>query len=415
MINKKIVVFHPGHVQVAYQAALAIQNSGKNYEFINGIYFKKSKLLLLLLKLLPKNISILITNQLSKRFLNGLDHNNIKVYPFWELLYLLSVRIKFLKRYSEKIMRFRNIRFDNLVANNILNDKVEIVLGYDSCSLKTFQVAKKIGIICILDQVIGHFKHGNKILLEEKRLLPNFSDSIILDLSDSLSDRSNKEIELADWVLVASEYVRDTFIQYGVAPSKLLVCPYGVDISQFKPSNFKNNSEYFVILFVGQLSQRKGIKYLLDAVQVLNNQSIKLILIGKIIGNGEWLKSYRHLNFQHIEKVPYVKLHEYYQSADIFVYPSLHEGSALVIYEALACGLPVITTYNSGSVIEDGLEGFIIPIRDTCAVAKSIKVLYESIELRRFMSVNARQKAIKYTWENYRARLVSLIENIIVK
>ena len=412
MSNKKVIVFHPGHVQVAYQVALALQSNGNNYEFVSGIYYKNNFLLSIFLQIFPKKLSTYITCQLYKRKLNGLNDNHVRIYPFWEIIYLLSVRIKFLKKYSEKIMRFRNIRFDKLVSRIISKEKATIVLGYDSCSLLTFKAAKQKGIICILDQVIGHFQHGNLLLSEEKKLIPEFSDSIVLDLSDSLGERSAQEIELSDWILVASDYVKDTFIKNGVPSSKLLVCPYGVDINQFHPVNLNKNSEYFIVLFVGQLSQRKGIKYLLEAISLLNNPKIKLVLIGKIIGSGKWLKSYGDLNIEHIEKVPYSKLQEYYQLADIFVYPSLHEGSALAIYEALACGLPVIATFNSGSVLENGEEGFIIPIRDACAIAKCITILYENVEIRNHMSVNARRKAVQHTWENYRAKFINIINNI---
>jgi len=124
------------------------------------------------------------------------------------------------------------------------------------------------------------------------------------------------------------------------------------------------------------------------------------------------LKPYEGL-FRHISHVPYSELPRYYQSADIFVYPSLHEGSALAIYEALASGLPVITTHNSGSVVRDGVEGFIVPIREIEALKERILFLYQNKDIREQMSSQARKRAESFTWQAYRQRLGALAQSFV--
>jgi glycosyltransferase involved in cell wall biosynthesis len=105
-------------------------------------------------------------------------------------------------------------------------------------------------------------------------------------------------------------------------------------------------------------------------------------------------------------------VHRYFQQADVFVYPSLHEGSALAIYEALASGLPVITTPNSGSVVRDGLDGFVVPIRDVEALKEKIVALCENGDMRKEIECNARRRSEQFTWEAYRRRLAEIMRRL---
>jgi len=167
-------------------------------------------------------------------------------------------------------------------------------------------------------------------------------------------------------------------------------------------------------LFVGQISQRKGIKYLLEAFKNLRLEKAELVLMGDVIGSGEGLKAYEGI-FKHIKSVSYAELPKYYQSADIFVYPSLHEGSALAIYEAMASGLPIITTHNSGSVVRDGEEGFVVPIRDVEALMRKLLLLYQDYCLRNSMGKKARKRAESFSWAQYRFRLAVVLRGLIAE
>ena len=111
-------------------------------------------------------------------------------------------------------------------------------------------------------------------------------------------------------------------------------------------------------------------------------------------------------------RVPRTDIQQEYALADIFVLPSLAEGSAEVIYEALAAGLPVITTEAAGSVVQDGIEGFIVPEGNAEALADRIEELVENRELRDRMAVAARERAKDYTWEKYAERLLSIFQTV---
>jgi glycosyltransferase involved in cell wall biosynthesis len=364
-----------------------------------------------MLSMLPQQVAARLLKQLRRRTHEGLASQRVRTYPVAEIIFLLFTRLPALKGFAEKVMHLRNEYFDSVVGQTVRKLRPRAVICYDSCALKTFEAAKEVGTLCILDQVIGHIKTGAKILSEERQLHPDFADSIPDSATGWALARCTKEAIVADMVLAASEYVRDSLISNGVSPSRIALCPYGVDTERFRPA-VKVANRPFQILFVGQLSQRKGIKYLLEAFKNLHLEKAELVMMGGVGGSGEGLKSYEGL-FRHIKHVPYSELPQYYQSADIFVYPSLHEGSALAIYEALASGLPVITTPNSGSVVRDGVEGFIVPIRDTEALKDKLLLLYHNKDIRDQMSLQARKRAESFTWQAYRQRLGSLVQNFI--
>lgn len=410
-VKRGVVISHPGHVLVAYQAALALQETGLLDYFEASFYYKDSRFSRILLSMLPKQVAAWIVKQLRRRVQDGLSSRRVRRHPVAEIIFVLFARLPVLNGFAEKIMRMRNEYFDVVVGKTVRRSRPRAVICYDSSALRTFEAAREVGTLCILDQVIGHIKTGEKILSEERQLHPEFADSIPGAAVEWTIERCTREAIVADWVIAASEYVRDSLIMNGVLPSRIVLCPYGVDTDRFRPA-VKVDDRPFQILFVGQISQRKGIKYLLEAFKDLRLEKAELVLMGGVGGSGEGLKLYGGL-FRHIRHVPYSELPQYYQSADIFVYPSLHEGSALAIYEALASGLPVITTPNSGSVVRDGVDGFIVPIRDIEALKEKILLLYQNKDLRDQMGLQARKRAESFTWQAYRQRLNSLVRNFI--
>lgn len=406
-----VIVSQPGRVLVSYQAALGLQEAGLLDYFETCFYFKNGWLSRTILSLLPKRIAAWLVRELRRRVQDGLVSHRVETHPLLEILFVLIARSPVLNGLAEKILYLRNEYFDVVVGHAVRRSRPRAVMCDNSCALRTFEACKEIGALRILNQVIGHVKTAAKILAEERQLHPDFADSLPRIAEGWPVERCIMEVAVADKVIVASEYVRDSLLANGASASRILLCHYGVDTEQFRPA-VNAGDRPFRILFVGQISQRKGIKYLLEAVKLLKLESAELVLMGGVIGSGKGLEPYEGL-FKHIGAVPYSELPPYYQSADIFVYPSLHEGSALAIYEALASGLPVVTTHNSGSIVRDGIEGFIVPIRDVDALAEKMLLLYRDRGLRREMSRNARKRAESFTWRDYRRKLGTLLKEII--
>ncbi|PYU14360.1 MAG: hypothetical protein DMG29_09805 [Acidobacteria bacterium] len=408
--QRGVILAHPG-TQYSYETAFALQEAGLLQCYMTGFYFKPENSLGRALRLLPNGRGTELEREFRRRFKPELAPQNVRTYPAAELIYVVSSRLRPLRPFSEAILRWRNKCFDGWVAKRIARERPKAVVCYDSCAQRTFEGAKSLGTLCVLDQSIGHICTGLQLLREEAKLHPDFADSLPTKVPEWLIERCSQEALLADCVLSPSEYVRHSLIANGVEPARIAALPFGVDPERFQPPP-ERTEKTFRVLFVGQLSQRKGIKYLLEAFRNLRLPSAELVLVGNVAGSGKGLLRYRDM-FQHIPNVPRAEVHHWFERADVFVYPSLHEGSALAIYEALACGLPIITTPNSGSMVQDGIQGYIVPIRDVERLKEKILLLYENRELRQEMSRRARLRAEEFTWAAYRQRLGSILLNLL--
>lgn len=296
-------------------------------------------------------------------------------------------------------------------AARFLSNEDAVVASW-GCAEWVFRAAKARDILRVLNYPLAHHNFTRRYLLEEAELQPNFETTLNShDHPEWYKRRLDAEIEMADHILVGSTFARDTFIGEGVPAEKLTVMPYGSDVSLFSPEGKRvSQGDGLRLLFVGQIGQRKGISYLLDAVRQMENGRDALTLVGQLQGDERVFKDSRNL-FLHIPHVPHADLPEIYRQADVFVFPTLVEGLGIVVLEAMASGLPVITTPNGpGDVVRDGVDGFLVPPRDVNAIIDRLEILRSNPELRVEMGRNARQRAQEYTWKIFRETAVTNIE-----
>jgi glycosyltransferase involved in cell wall biosynthesis len=211
----------------------------------------------------------------------------------------------------------------------------------------------------------------------------------------------------ADLAICPSKWVRDDLVQnFGLPSERAAVVPYGVNPELF---SVRNEPVRGRILFAGTADLRKGIHYFAAAAEKLLVRRVRCEF--RVAGNVERSvanqEQCRHLKF--LGRVPRVKITGEFAVADVFVLPSLAEGSAETTYEALACGVPVVTTPEAGSVVRDGIDGRIVPSRDPEALANAIAEIVEDRQKRERMSRAARDRAHDYTWERYGERLLAAL------
>jgi glycosyltransferase involved in cell wall biosynthesis len=291
-------------------------------------------------------------------------------------------------------------------------DKERAVVASWGCAEPVFRKMKGRKGVCILNYPLAHHRFTRNYLLEEERRTPAFAKTLNShDWPAWYEERLDREIELADHILVGSSFVRDTFIGEGVPPEKIEVVPYGVDSEAFASVVRSDASTNRVeAIFVGQIGQRKGISYLLDAAKRLEGSDILWTLVGRIQGSAEPLSSYRSL-FRHIPYVSRNELREILGRGDLFVFPTLVEGMPLVVLEAMASGLPVVTTPNGpGDIVRDGVDGFLVPPRDVDALVDRVGELAADPELRTKMGSNARRRAEEYSWQAYRQKVAKKLQ-----
>lgn len=213
-----------------------------------------------------------------------------------------------------------------------------------------------------------------------------------------------------DWYVCPSEAVRDDLVaNWGVKRERTTVLPYGVGAQWFQ---CKSNPCRGRILFVGTAGLGKGIHYLAMAAKALTDRRrcYEFRIAGDVQPRVTCQPVCRYLDF--LGRVPRDRIAEEYAAADVFVLPTLAEGSAGAVYEALAAGVPVITTPAAGSVVRDGVEGRIVPERDSDALARAIEEVVEDRVRRERMARAARERAKDFTWEKYGERLVAMLKSL---
>jgi hypothetical protein len=221
------------------------------------------------------------------------------------------------------------------------------------------------------------------------------------DSPPALQSRYDREIDLADIILTGSTFAKASFVAEGIPQEKLKVVPYGVDLGLFNPKAPRTERSGLGVLYVGRVSFRKGVGYLLKAYAEFRREDTTLTLVGNVIGERRCLAPYEPL-FAHTPHVPQAELPDLYRRADVFVFPSLSEGMGLVVLEAMACGCPVIVSAHGPSeVVRHGVDGFVVPAGDAGAIRAALEELYQDPELRRRMSQAAREQAARYTWDRY--------------
>lgn len=262
--------------------------------------------------------------------------------------------------FSEGVARFAQKIFNHGLAH------CNVLWGFNGASLELFRYAKQQRIHCVLDQTSNPKPIAQRLTDEEHANWCDWMPQGEQTASESiLRDRDHEEWAIADTIVTGSEFVKEGLVQCGVMPDKIHVIPSGIDLTRFdsraKPRF--DGKRPLRVLFVGRVSVMKGIPYLLKALAALGPDRVEARLIGGISIDRSRLAQFHDVATA-VGTVPRSLIAEQYQWADVFCFPSITEGSAVVTYEALASGLPVITTPNAGSIVQHGADGFIVPIRD---------------------------------------------------
>jgi glycosyltransferase involved in cell wall biosynthesis len=265
--------------------------------------------------------------------------------------------------------------------------------------------------------VHGEIHEENQVLNEQTSNKPEFASIYlgngVLDRKalNWLHNRRKRDIALADLILVPSNHIASRLINNGTSRDKIRVVPYAADTNRFQPPICKVYGQTCTFLFAGGITQRKGILYLLEAWRRIRQPSWTLQLVGPLPLNlGPLTSSLDHVEV--LGKVAHSEMPAKMAAADVFVFPSLFEGSAVVTYEALASGLPSIVTTAAGSVVRHGVDGFCIPPANADELAHRMAQLGNSPQLRAIMSTAARRQALAFGWQRYHATVISELLNL---
>lgn len=297
------------------------------------------------------------------------------------------------------------------LARSVNPETTDILDGLDGPGPAAGRAMKKHGKAWVCNRGSAHILTQKALLEEEHRRWgvppPYFS-------AEGL-ERCLAEYAEADAVVVPSDFAKRSFVEHGMRPEKTYVCPYGVDLSMFH--SMPKLDATFRALFVGNASIQKGIGYLFDALRPLvKNRLCELWLIGNLDNTAKDLLARNREIFVYKGVHPRASLASLYSQGSVLVLPSIQEGLALVQAQAMACGLPVIATSNSGAenLFADGVEGFIVPIRDPLAIREKVEWIIEHPVEREAMAAKALER-VKLTggWDRYGEQCLAMYREIL--
>jgi len=370
--------------------------------------------------------------------------SNISACYLLDIVYLKARFDRLIHKSSYNV--FKDNFFDYLVNKKISKIKAfDIFVGWAHYALKSITAARKAGAKIIIESGSCHILEQKKLLEEE---YSKFNVPFI-PLHKKNIAKMLQEYQLADYIMTLSEFSYQSFIKHGVPKSKLFKVTCGIDVDYFLQSRTLRDAqptlklrrapqgerlvnsdtyheknivrEKYRVIFVGLLNLRKGIQYLLQAWNKLSitipEDQIELLLVGNLQQDLKLV----------LQNIPIKKnvifygstsrenLRELYRSSNLFVLPSIEDGFGMVMGEAMASGLPVICTTNTGGpdIIIDQEHGFIIPARNSNALAEKIEWCYNNQETCKLMGVNAQEQIKKFTWDRYGENVHQIYKSIL--
>ena len=415
MSKPRISLIHPTSSPFSRNAALALSEADLLYEIITTIAYNPQTSINRYLNLFPSKVSNRIVQELGRRTWIPPNGIPIQTHPWQEVLRVALVKIGLSQRLGfgqHGLINWVYASLDHHVADHHLQN-INAVYAYEDGAATTFQTAKQRGILCLYDLPIPFYRLSQAIQLEEAERFPELAPALQAIQEPAWKiERKEQEVQLADHIFVASSFTQKSLLDIGIKPEKISIIPYGAPIDYFQPQPKPYN--LFRALFVGRVSPRKGVHYLLEAWHQLQLPDTELLLVGINEFPEVWLARYRQM-FRYVPSVPHASLHHYYNTANVLVFPSLVEGFGLVLLEAMACGIPVITTPHTAGIdiLTDGVEGFIVSIRDVEALKEKLEWCYHHPQELAEMGRAARRKAEQLNWQLYRKKLAQCVKNIL--
>lgn len=360
-----------------------------------------------------------VLRELQRRALPSLlDRHVVVRIAGWAEAVFQGVRILAPVRYR-RVMNWRTATFNRQVAARMRRwPTFDVVVAQQTCALDVFRAAAP-GTVRVLNYPIAHHRWMMRELLEEAARNPDWKGSLQgNDFEPEELDRLDREIDLADIVLVASSFVKRTFVENGVPAGKIRVIPLGADVRELSYSadlsgGTPPSPRGLRVLFAGQLTQRKGLSYMLDGFLAAKLEGSTFQLLGSPVGDV----------LDHIPQRPEIEIRNsvarselgrLYEQADVLMLTSLAEGFGLVAIEAMSCGTPCIlsTSTFADDVVTDGVDGIILEPADATSIAAALNTLAADRPLLARMSAAAKARASEFTWERYSVNAAQLVHDL---
>ncbi|HET8893897.1 MAG TPA: glycosyltransferase family 4 protein [Gaiellaceae bacterium] len=381
-----------------HYAARALERRGLLHRYITSIVPGRSRLLE---RVLTEHWRL----KLEGRSVNGVPSSRIVSLMLPELTGRAARATKAVSK--DHAIALQNVLYDVEARRHV--ERCDVFHWVSSVGLRSARKAKRLGALLVCDERAEFGDYQREILTREYRELglPFRPPGLAWDA------QLKAEYGLADYLVVGSEYAKDTFVDAGWETARVVVVPYGFEPALFSPAERRTDGR-FVVLFCGQITPRKGVHHLVAAFRQLALPDAELQLVGPTDPALEQLVRdwMRVPSIRIVGEEPKVRLRERFAQATVLAMPSVADAQPLACLEAMACACPVIATTAMGTreIVRDGVDGYVIAPRDVDALSERLQRLHGDRSLAARLGDSAAARAREYTWDRYEERVLALYD-----
>jgi glycosyltransferase involved in cell wall biosynthesis len=359
-----------------------------------------------LLAALPERWRLSGIRRLLSRVAIGLPDELVESYPIFGFLYYARSAAAKNPEILSAVYLWAGKWFGERVVRDGFGEAVA-VYTFNTAALEILRAARERGMFTVVEQTIAPRGMEEDLLASEHARYPDWEPPRLNGgAAERTRQREHQEWALADLIVCGSEFVRDGIAHCGGPVERCVVVPYGVD-SHFSPVVRERKRGPLRVLTVGQVCLRKGAAYAMEVAQALQGIA-ELRWVGPVrLLDAAKAELARHLELTGTVARSHIMKH--YEWADVFFLPSVCEGSATVTYEALACGLPVVTTPNAGSPVRDGVDGFVVPAHASATMTARLRQLHHDRPLLARLAEAAVRRSQDVSLSSYQRRLLQVL------
>lgn len=415
MTARSVLLAHPGNGPFVQHAARALHEAGLLAGYATTFAYEPDSTLGRALRIGLRPLFTNPARELARRRIDEVPPELVLTTPLPELLRMLALKLRLGPVVGDMVWEQGERWFSRHVARRYAT-RASAVYSYEHVALEPFIAAKARGGLCIYDQPIAHHATLSAILDEEYALFPEAQTDYDAHLRANAARRHARmaeELQLADLVVVGSSFTRASLLRAGVPLERIAVIPYGSPPVDAAPAPRRPGP--LIFLSAGSQSLRKGTHYLLEAWRQLHpGLEAELWLVGHMALPPRLLRGLPD-NVVIKPSLPRAELDMLYRRATALVFPSLCEGFGQVISEAMARGLPVITTPNTAGpdLITHGRDGLLVPVRDPASLAEAMQWCLDHPAALAELGRAALERAAAWQWADYRRTLGGFVSTLL--
>ena len=406
----KIVLAHPGVGPFVQQTARALMEADLLASYWTMFADQPDARWRRALVQLASLVDVNVERELRRRAIEEVPPALLRLAPGWELVRVLLTKMKVDPRIVDAVWEHGVVKFDREVASKAL-DKIEGIYGYEYSTLASFQEAKRRGLARIYEVPAPEHEFIENLIQREIQRMPELNDgkrTYFLARQKRRTERRRQEWDLAELVIVSSTFTRDTYAAAGFNVAKVRVVPLGApEVYLGGAEGGSRESDPLRVLWAGAFSVHKGAHYALSAwKEIASKASASLDIYGTVRLTSTLMRGLP-ASIRVFSSIPRAELFEQYCQADVLLFPTLCDGFGMVVTEAFAHGLPVITTTQAGAadLVRHMENGLIIPPGDTQALTGALEWCLAHRRELKAMRRAAQQTAARWQWRDFRQTL----------